>query len=170
MEFHYVVPGLEGLPKLYQVENWFYKPIEEQGPNRAFTILFLIIPVYERYLRHACNYEGSSFGIDSPPIAKIGADLGIDKAPAREFWDSIRNGLLHRGAPKSTGTRYILKDKGAPVSKEADGTLSVNAYALRSVLMPMFRENPDFWDNLAYPVPDEIFIESVLVPTNKDAD
>ena len=159
LELHQVIPALKDVPKPH-IEKWYYEPIEEQGKNRGFTILFLIIPIYERYLRYVCNGYDGKFQRGSSVVEKIANNFGVSKELAFQFWQIMRNGLLHRGAPKQEAglLAYAVTDGGPPLKEADDGRLIVNPYAIRLLLLSLFRADPAFWDNSDYPVPDEIII------------
>ena len=140
------------------IQKWFYAPIEEQPEHRGFTILLLIIPIYERYLRHVCNHGDQKFYESSLPISQIMADTNVSREQANQFWQIMRNGLCHRGTPKQGNNllAYAVSDEGPPVSQGNDGVLVINPYAIRPLLLKLFKSNPGFWSNSEYPVPDEI--------------
>lgn len=159
-ELNQVIPALNGISKKYQIEKWFYAPIEEQGQHRGFTILLLIIPIYERYLRYICNNYDGNFSKGSPTVNEIMGDFGVNEELAFQFWQIMRNGLLHRGTPKQAkGLRtYGVTNEGPPIKEANDGRLIINPYAIRPLLLNLFRDNPAFWVHSDYPVPDEVII------------
>lgn len=149
-----------GMTEEERIEKWFYSPIEEQGEHRGFTILFLILPIYERYLRHTHNYDEGDFLRSSNVITGIMNDFSITEDQAKTFWRIMRNGLLHRSAPKQTGslTSYVITGQGQSISESTEGQLVVNPYSMRPLLLNIFRNNPAFWFHSGYPVPDEVTV------------
>ena len=149
-----------GISETDRIEQWFYAPIKEQQEHRGFTILMLIIPIYERYLRHICQNEAISlFSSNNCELNEIAHNLGINSDQAKRFWQIMRNGLLHRSTPKQTiSTSYALTDAGPPISEPTLGQLLINPYAVRPLLLTIFRSNPAFWGHSDYPVPDEVVV------------
>lgn len=148
-----------GISEADRIQQWYYDPIEEQEDHRGITILMLIIPIYERYLRYAFSHD-SGFGYGSAPIKEIANQFAITQEQAYHFWQIMRNGLLHRSAPKEmVGLKqYGLTGGGQAISEPHLGQLIINPYAIREQLLPMFKSNPAFWSQSGYPVPDEVTI------------
>ncbi len=146
-----------GMSEADRIQKWYYDPIEEQGEHRAITILMLIIPIYERYLRYACSHEGG-FGLNTCPVQQIANQFAISREQAYHFWQIMRNGLLHRGTPKEMAglKQYALTNTGPVISEPHPGQLIINPYAVRDLLIPLFKNNPNFWSQSGYPVPDEV--------------
>jgi len=149
-----------GMTEEERIEKWFYAPVEEQGEHRGFTILLLILPIYERYLRYTHNDDGGNFSLDGPLISGIMADFGVTKDQANQFWQIMRNGLSHRSTPKQTAslTGYSITDNGKPISEPEAGQLLVNPYAVRPLLLKLFRSDSAFWSHSDYPMPDEVTV------------
>ncbi|MBC7263407.1 MAG: hypothetical protein H5T64_03505 [Chloroflexi bacterium] len=84
-------------------EKWYVQPLERlrEIPNGAggFVALATCCFLYERYAVAVIEKSGHNADT-SAIISQFATDFGVDKETAQNFWDVIRNGLLHGGMPK----------------------------------------------------------------------
>ncbi len=84
-------------------DHWFVVPLHwlQAIPNNnvSFIALATALFLYERYLIAYLKSKGVKATKDRK-IQQIADDFEVDKKIATDFWDVMRNGILHQGMPK----------------------------------------------------------------------
>jgi hypothetical protein len=85
-------------------ERWFVQPLarlrELPNGDGGFIALATSCFLYERYAVAAIKRSGGKANKEGK-IGQFMGDFEVDEGTARQFWDVIRDGILHQGMPKA---------------------------------------------------------------------
>src|SRR5438552_812635 len=93
-----------------KVEIWFIDPLLKMSGDDGFVCLLVCFPLIETIVRYELGVADDvdfSFSDNSPALKWFAGLMTLPEAKAREAWDALRNGLMHRGMIKAA-TRYVL--------------------------------------------------------------
>jgi hypothetical protein len=95
-------------------KGWFVESVaklrELPEGDGAFATMMIVLPLYERYIIANLKLSGSQTG-EEEITREIGADLGLDEAQRRIFWEMFRNGFMHQAMVKAGQTQWAVSDR-----------------------------------------------------------
>lgn len=84
-----------------KIDKWYIRQISDINNDNVFIILSACIYLYEKYLRVTLQMdEDESFSEGHRAFNQMRIDFDVDPKIAYKFWQTWRNGLLHRANPK----------------------------------------------------------------------
>jgi hypothetical protein len=127
-----------------KVEIWFSDPLRKLEGDDGFVCLLICFPLIETVVRYELGVPDDvdlKFSDNSPALKWVAEFLTIPEAKAREVWDALRNGLMHRGMIKSA-TSYVLTGEKAGRPAEFNGdVLRVYVWELRDRVVDLLRKH-----------------------------
>ena len=126
-------------------DKWFKIPLEKLDADGGFIILISLFPLYECYLRSKYGSE-FKFSKGHPVFKTIGRDFKLKEDVAYYFWQTFRNGLLHRAIPDAETKKWILSRKSKAVEFKNDEFI-VNPIKLRELILNILKSNLQIWKN-----------------------
>jgi len=129
-----------------RVEKWYFEPLLKMKGDDCFICMASCFPLYERYLRSK-KYITGDFTLNHPVFKQIKIELEIEPEPGYYFWNSWRNGLLHRGMPKSTSDYdYNLDTRVQNIFElRAPKSLWINPWNFRNRIIEIVRKERSMW-------------------------
>lgn len=129
-----------------RVKKWFIEPLKRMKDSEGFLVLLVLFPLYEKHLRTLREMKGDKFSEGNPIFCVIGEHLGISKDDAYQFWQNIRNGLLHRANPKTpAGFDYGIRSVGPSIEKDGN-RFWINPFQLRDDLLKVIEPSVHSWE------------------------
>lgn len=127
-----------------KVEIWFINPLRKLENDDGFVCLLICFPLIEAVVRYELGVADDvdlKFSDNSPALKWIANFLTIPEAKAREAWDALRNGLMHRGIIKSA-TSYVLTGEkpGRPAEFNGD-VLRIYVWELRDCVVNLLAKH-----------------------------
>lgn len=154
-----VTPGYEE-----RLEKWLYKPLEEIGtnPERSFTLITLLLPLTERYLRYKTPMrDDENFSKGHACWKVLSPILGCTNDEAFAVWQCLRNGLLHRAAIKQSTPYTAALHRDTVKCVEVEGNhLKVNPYLIRDAMILKFKDDVEMWLDADYALMEEYVVET----------
>lgn len=127
-----------------KVEIWFIDPLRKLEGDDGFVCLLICFPLIETVVRYELGVPDEvdlTFSDNSPALKWVADFLTIPEAKAREVWDALRNGLMHRSMIKSA-TSYVLTGEKAGRPAEFNGdVLRVYVWELRDRVVDLLRKH-----------------------------
>jgi len=140
-----------------KVEIWFIDPLRKLTGDDGFVCLLICFPLIEAVVRYELEVGDDidfTFSDNSPALKWFSGFMTIPEDKAREVWDALRNGLLHRGMIKSS-TSYVLsgRNSGRPAEFKAD-CLHIHVWDLRDkVVNLLYKHHKRLWNDSSCPLP-----------------
>jgi len=140
-----------------KVEIWFIDPLRKLEGDDGFVCLFICFPLIEAVVRYELEMPDDvdlTFSDNSPALKWVAHFLTVPEAKAREVWDALRNGLMHRGMIKSA-TAYVLTGEKSDRPAEFNGdVLRVYVWVLRDRVVGLLRKHHKrLWNDGGCPLP-----------------
>jgi hypothetical protein len=139
-----------------RIQVWYVNPLIKMKGDDCFICMAMCFIILEKYLRKKCQMKDSEKFTDGHPcFSKLGSLLKISSREACHFWQSFRNGILHRAMPKvSTEYSFLLvsnQDKPVTVSQ---GKMIINPWKIRDIVVGILdnKINQDIWKEEDYPL------------------
>ncbi len=150
----------EQFPLKDQLIKWFFQPLGELKGHQAFVAMILSLLLVEKWLRVSMGHGEQSFSENSPPIRDFAAVFGIDPDLAYRFWSDWRNGLLHRGMPKTEQfDGYMISgDYGFAVALDGK-VVKVNPWRFRDRVLEIVGADRGVWKDAEAPLAKEFKLE-----------
>lgn len=152
--------SLEPLTEKQKVYRYFIDPLKDMGSHGggdAFLCLMACFPFIETIIRHELKIPTKrdvSFSHGSRPLKWFAQFMQIREAHARDVWDALRNGLLHRAL--ITGIEYEITGRGdgRPAQRVGDVT-KIYIWDLRDCVVQKLEEHHRWlWKEGASKLPD----------------
>lgn len=129
-----------------RVNKWFIEPLKRMKGSEGFLVLLVLFPLYEKHLRNRHQMAGD-FSEGNRIFRVIGHHLKLSENDAYQFWTHVRNGLLHRAAPKNSDSfEYGIREDGPPVER-SNNRFWINPYSLRDRLLEEIEPDTRTWKN-----------------------
>lgn len=140
-----------------KVEIWFIDPLRKLEGDDGFVCLFICFPLIEAVVRYELEVPNDidlTFSDNSPALKWVASFLTVPEAKARESWDALRNGLMHRGMIKSA-TSYVLTGEKSDRPAEFNGdVLRVYVWVLRDRVVDLLKKHhKKLWNDGGCPLP-----------------
>lgn len=140
-----------------KVEIWFINPLKKLSGDEGFVCLMVCLPLIENLIRYELGVPDDidfKFSDESPALKLVAEFLTIPEVKAREAWDALRNGLLHRGMIQGS-TVYTLSGEmtGRPAEFNGD-ILKIYVWELRDrVVNLLHKHHRRLWADNGCPLP-----------------
>lgn len=146
----------EQFPLRDQLRKWFFEPLSQLGGDQAFIAMILSLLLIEKWLRVSRGHGEQTFSENSPPIRDFAAAFDIDQNLAYRFWSDWRNGLLHRGMPKTEqfGGYTMSNDYGFAVVSDGN-FVKVNPWRFRDRVLEIVGSDRNLWKDAQAPLAKE---------------
>jgi hypothetical protein len=145
-------------------ERWFVQPLvklrELPNGDGGFVALATSCFLYERYAVAAIMKLGGKSNKEGK-IGQFMIDFEVDKVTSTNFWDVIRNGVLHQGMPKinekgqSSLPKWIILSCNKPVQMgKSNGSdiLMVDPWLFTDKVLQLWNDSPSLIDqNKSFP-------------------
>lgn len=157
-------PGYAGQRNVTEkdlVELWFVAPLERMSGDDAFACLTLCFPIIEAVIRYELlipDEQQVSFSDNSPALAWFAKFMSIPEAQARQTWDGLRNGLLHRAMIKEDIDYELTGERLGRVAAFKDGKIVIYVWEMRAAVVALIRKHgKKLWKGTSSPLP-RVFI------------
>lgn len=159
-----------------KVEDWFKRPLEGFKDEDSLVCMIVCLPLIEKYVRFKVRESGKGDhggfgtpdGAPNPLLAELRKFLGVPTdSDARFFYETFRNGLLHRAMPNfpcdgmSISLRPEFSQPPIVVENAPDATklMTVYVWSLRDhVVDQIFSQKNKMWTMDKTPLL-QIFVE-----------
>ncbi len=147
-------------------EHWFVAPLRwlQEIPNNdgSFIALATVLFLYERYVIAYLKSKGVK-AMKKGIIQQVADDFEVDNKIATDFWDVMRNGILHQGMPKQMeqGEKkfpdwifHHTKDTHPIEIRDIDNSpvLFVQPWMVLNKVIALWQENMELIDkNVSFP-------------------
>jgi hypothetical protein len=141
--------------------RWYKVPLEILG-NRGIVphgdggwiALATACFLFERYvsIKNKLDYGKEKIN-DEVVYGQLEIDFNTDHNTAKNFWDCVRNGLLHMGMPKQKGGPvWVIYDETLPFKLDkTNNILFINVWKFKDRVIEMLESNPKYLEHGDYP-------------------
>ena len=141
--------------------RWYKVPLRIRGDynivphgDGGWIALATSCFLFERYVSAKNKIDNGKSNINDEDIfAQLAADFGTDKNTAKKFWDSVRNGLLHKGMPKQMGgPTWVIYDDMPPFKlNEGRNIIYINVWGFTNKVVEILDNNPKYLIDCDFP-------------------
>lgn len=127
-----------------KIEKWFIDPLLRLRDDEGFVCLLICFPLIEAIVRYEIRVRKGvefTFSENSPALNWFAGFMTLPKGKAREAWDALRNGLMHRGMIKAA-TEYVLSGERSERPADFSGdVLHIYVWTLRDRVVDLLRKH-----------------------------
>jgi hypothetical protein len=136
-----------------RIKAWYINPLLKMKKDDCFICLSICFLLYEKYL--TSKYGNDNFSDGQECFKEMGRTFKISSDESYEFWQTFRNGLLHRAMPKLNGKVLykLVSDQVDPI-KRTGIHVSVNPWKIRDIITELLlkKQALDMWRDDDYPL------------------
>jgi hypothetical protein len=140
-----------------KVEIWFIDPLLKLRDDDGFVCLLICFPLIEAIVRYELGVPEDvefTFSDNSPALKWFAGFMTLPEAKAREAWDALRNGLMHRGMIKAATVYVLTGEKSERPAKFTEDVLHIYVWTLRDRVVDLLRKHHKrLWDDRGCPLP-----------------